>query len=142
MDDFFATHVIRIGGKRIPVHAAPGDAGGLILYTREEWNAGETTDWEYDHERGLLFQGSMTHPMLDGASIEPVRFAHVDLAVEAERLDRDGVPYEHYLNGGVEAIYVPSIRRGGVATTGNAVWSDATSMEDLLSRHDSDEVVS
>jgi hypothetical protein len=72
MGDFIATHVIQTGTRRWYVHAEEGERGKLsgVLYTEHEWTNCDNADWTYDPEDGLAFQGSYSHPIVDGASIE------------------------------------------------------------------------
>ncbi len=79
--DFKATHVIvveQLDGteRRIPTHAHvveddPACEGGLVLYTRTEWDAAEPADWELCAEHGLTFQG---RPAARGYPCKSVRW--------------------------------------------------------------------
>jgi hypothetical protein len=64
----------------------------------------------------------------------------IDLAREAEDCAQKGVVVETFyikdLLGGYlgEILWIPSICRGGIAFGSDAVWSDASDVEDLITR--------
>jgi hypothetical protein len=55
------THaIVGVPGDPIQVHAEDGDKGGLVLYTREEWDSETRADWEQQPDGTITFQGRPT----------------------------------------------------------------------------------
>lgn len=59
------THTIKHGERRIAVHAEEGHEGGLILYTRSEWDACGAADWEQQPDGTVTFQGRDVGALLE-----------------------------------------------------------------------------
>lgn len=62
--EFVPTHVIEAWGKCEEVILLDG-----VAYTRSEWDACDSADWEFTKKRGLLFQGRV----IDGSSIRKLK---------------------------------------------------------------------
>jgi hypothetical protein len=55
------THsIVGVPGDPIQVHAEKGVGGGLVLFTRKEWEAYENADWEQQPDGTITFQGRPT----------------------------------------------------------------------------------
>jgi hypothetical protein len=75
----------------------------------------------------------------------------IDLTLEAETLEAQGVSYEFHAlttedaNGFMvragEMMFVPSAGRAGICLGADSQWTDASSAEDAVCRYNEDEMV-
>jgi hypothetical protein len=79
--------------------------------------------------------------MLVTNQIDGAELSAIDLCEEIADLVEQGVSFETAkvaFDGKAEwaqVLYIPSIKRGGIAWGADADWSDASSMDDLLERY-------